>query len=548
MIGSRWLGLGLAALPLALAAVASWQSWRAEQDAAVAYVQLRASRLAAVVEIALGHALAAADVTAATISAGLERDDAATALEAGHNMARQLRDRMTAVGAITIVDPAAPPPPLAAAVAAHLSSAAPGDWTVGSAGDAGSEDRAAMVVSVTASGGDGRAAAVVAATVAPTLLDRAFGSLANDGDVRVLLRHASGAVFATHATAAPDNLDAVLRIARPVAGAPDRVAAAGEVALVASAPVADGAASVIVAQTVETAMQAWATQTATLVALSLAASAAIVVVWRRETAAARAALAAEARMRAAEAAAMQAERRTLIRGMAGGVAHHFNNLMTVVIGVGDMLADNPALPAAERTAGQDLVRVGLRGAQLSDALKLASASGYGRPRPVDLTEIARAAVARRSDAIGSERLSVVVEGPRSDAPAARALCDPRAVDAALDQILDNAVEAAQTVANGRVSVSAAAGGDGPRIVVEDNGPGMSDDVARRAREPFFTTKPTRVGGAAGLGLAIAEGLLAAADGALEIDSAPCAGARVTLRLPAADADAPASPAFLPDAA
>jgi signal transduction histidine kinase len=68
------------------------------------------------------------------------------------------------------------------------------------------------------------------------------------------------------------------------------------------------------------------------------------------------------------------------------------------------------------------------------------------------------------------------------------------------------------------------------LEVEDDGPGMSEDVRRRALEPFFTTK-----GEAGTGLGLAQvyGFMQQIGGSVVIDSTPGAGTAVRLYFPKA---------------
>jgi len=77
---------------------------------------------------------------------------------------------------------------------------------------------------------------------------------------------------------------------------------------------------------------------------------------------------------------------------------------------------------------------------------------------------------------------------------------------------------------------------GCRIVVADEGLGMSEEVVRRAAEPFFTTKP--VGEGMGLGLYLAQDLARRSGGLLAIDSEPGRGTQVSLLLPRRDRAAP----------
>lgn len=67
------------------------------------------------------------------------------------------------------------------------------------------------------------------------------------------------------------------------------------------------------------------------------------------------------------------------------------------------------------------------------------------------------------------------------------------------------------------------------VVVEDDGKGMSPEVAELAMAPFFSTKSTEIG--SGIGLSMAYGFARQSGGNLVIDSAEGAGARVTLLLP-----------------
>ena len=72
-------------------------------------------------------------------------------------------------------------------------------------------------------------------------------------------------------------------------------------------------------------------------------------------------------------------------------------------------------------------------------------------------------------------------------------------------------------------------GEEVRIVIRDTGVGMTEDVRRRATEPFFTTKSDGLG--SGLGLSMVQGFVEQSRGLLAIESTPKHGTAVTLRLP-----------------
>jgi CheY-like chemotaxis protein len=68
------------------------------------------------------------------------------------------------------------------------------------------------------------------------------------------------------------------------------------------------------------------------------------------------------------------------------------------------------------------------------------------------------------------------------------------------------------------------------LVITDTGVGMTEEVRKRALEPFFTTRPT----AAGLGLATTAGIVQGLGGHIELESEPRIGTTVHLYLPAAE--------------
>ncbi|MBE7454251.1 MAG: response regulator, partial [Kofleriaceae bacterium] len=130
----------------------------------------------------------------------------------------------------------------------------------------------------------------------------------------------------------------------------------------------------------------------------------------------------------------------------------------------------------------------------------------------------------------------LVTRPSPDAPSARVA--PGQLTQVLINLALNARDALETAialgqpARIRIEVAAAAEAR-VRIRVADTGAGMTDEVRRRAIEPFFTTKAP--GRGTGLGLSSVYALVTARDGALEIESQPGGGTTIELVVPAATA-------------
>lgn len=157
------------------------------------------------------------------------------------------------------------------------------------------------------------------------------------------------------------------------------------------------------------------------------------------------------------------------------------------------------------------------------------------PGPLDVAEVIREGVARARTRWAARR------GPpplvKVDlAPLPPILGVAEELAEALDRLLENAVEA-----TGGKAVSVRArwdGGSRVEILVEDRGQGMDDGVRSRAGEPFFSTKGA---GRLGLGLPVAQAIVARHRGVLEIDSAVGIGTTVRVTLPTlSGTDGPAS--------
>jgi len=239
----------------------------------------------------------------------------------------------------------------------------------------------------------------------------------------------------------------------------------------------------------------------------------------------------------------RAEKMEALGQLAGGVAHDFNNYLTVILGSAELLAESPP-PGLDRDALEDLRIAARRSADLTRQLMAFSRHRLNRPRLVDLR-----AVARRGQGLLRRLLpeNIEVEVRVGDEPVwVRA--DPAQIEQVLLNLAVNARDAMPE--GGRLLVEArVASVDAPRAAslpglgpgsygalrVVDTGRGMEAEVMRRAFEPLFTTKPG--GGGTGLGLATVEAIVRESDGAVEVHSSPGAGSAFCILLPTASAEA-----------
>jgi signal transduction histidine kinase len=229
----------------------------------------------------------------------------------------------------------------------------------------------------------------------------------------------------------------------------------------------------------------------------------------------------------------QAERLASLGQLAAGVAHEINNPLYSVSANVELLAGEnglycPGMSGDEmRSLLADLQSGIGRIAQIVKDLKEFSSGGAEKLQPCHVEEVIGDALR-----LASFKLGKAIEVRRScelDLPAVTV--NRRKLSQVLLNLLVNSAEAmddARTV-KPWVLVAAERVGDSIEIAVQDNGPGISAEVASRLFEPFVTSKP--IGKGTGLGLALSREYVVSFGGSLELQPTG-AGARFSILLPA----------------
>lgn len=239
--------------------------------------------------------------------------------------------------------------------------------------------------------------------------------------------------------------------------------------------------------------------------------------------------------------------------LTGGLAHDFNNILTVVIGNLDALLRARPRDEASAEYVQPALDAARRGADLVQGLL-----SFARRQPLQAQSVSVGALMHTVAGLVRRSLpeSLALQVEAGPAPLWTWI-DPTLLEQALINMVLNARdacagEAGSTGGAARILLRACAtridarvaaplqlsAGDCIRIDVQDNGCGMDAHTAAHLFEPFFTTK--RPGQGTGLGMAVVYGFIKQSGGAVDVQSTPGAGTTVSLWLPAAQP--PAEPA------
>jgi CheY-like chemotaxis protein len=226
--------------------------------------------------------------------------------------------------------------------------------------------------------------------------------------------------------------------------------------------------------------------------------------------------------------------------LTGGIAHDFNNILTVIIGMAEVLneelADDPTSVASVRM----IADAAQRGADLTRQLLAFSRQQPLQPREADLNVLVEDTAKLLRPTLGEQvEIQLALEDDSWSA-----LVDPSHLTTALLNLAFNARDAMPdggklTLETGNVYLDDAYAaqhadvrpGHYVMVAVSDTGSGIPEAIRDKVFEPFFTTKETGKG--TGLGLSMVYGFVKQSNGHIKIYSEEGHGTSIKLYLPRA---------------
>ena len=234
--------------------------------------------------------------------------------------------------------------------------------------------------------------------------------------------------------------------------------------------------------------------------------------------------------------------------LAGGVAHDFNNILTVILGMTDLAQRRPNVDDRLSHDLDEIRHAAKRAARLTSQLLAFSRRQVITPVPCDLDGLVTSSLQMLKPLLG-EDIELCVTCSEGESTI---LADPTQIEQVLINLAVNARDAMPQggqleietfpfhVSEDRARAARVQPGPYRCLQVRDHGSGIAPELLEHVFEPFFTTK--ELGRGTGLGLATTHGIVHQSGGFIDLTSKVGAGTTFRVYLPLIDASAPATPA------
>ena len=228
----------------------------------------------------------------------------------------------------------------------------------------------------------------------------------------------------------------------------------------------------------------------------------------------------------------QVSRLNALGELAAGMAHELNQPLTAVLAntqaAGRLLSDEPPDLVTARQAMAQAAQQARRASEVVDRLRRAvePADPAAPARPVVMQDVMHNVLYLLEPELAKRHVGPVLNAPTEPL---NVLAEPVAVEQILHNLLMNALQALEQVAQAerRLVLTLSASGDRAVVEVADTGPGIAPDHLPRVFEPFFSTREKGLG----LGLGLCESLAQGMGGQLTASHNAPRGAVFRLSLP-----------------
>lgn len=218
------------------------------------------------------------------------------------------------------------------------------------------------------------------------------------------------------------------------------------------------------------------------------------------------------------------ERLAFVGELTAGIAHELNEPLGRILGFAQLIRKGGPLNAQQEADMERILKASLYTREIIKKLMIFSRQMPQQITAVNLNETV-SNILYFMDAPYYSGDMKIIQKLHPDLPVIRA--DAVQMSQVLVNLLTNSIHAMPE--GGEIVISTGMKKGFVRLVVKDNGIGMTPEVKSKIFEPFFTTKP--VGQGTGLGLSVVEGIVTSHGGKINVSSTPGKGSQFEVLLP-----------------
>lgn len=222
-------------------------------------------------------------------------------------------------------------------------------------------------------------------------------------------------------------------------------------------------------------------------------------------------------------AARKLNRLTSMGQLTAMFAHDIKNPLHVILSTSELLGAQEGQPEGVKANAELIERNARRASKIVKTLLDFSRSGMCRLEPYSVETAAESAL----ELIDSSLKAAKIKVERKFARAPKVFLDPHYMHSVIYNLLNNAMQALDGAAEGRISVTTGWSESDKEVflTIADNGPGLEPAMMENLFQPFFTTKESGTG----LGLYLARQIMDEHGGRILVASSPEGGAMISLR-------------------
>lgn len=238
---------------------------------------------------------------------------------------------------------------------------------------------------------------------------------------------------------------------------------------------------------------------------------------------------------------LQAQKLESIGNLAGGIAHEFNNILSIIIGNNELIMEDLPEQSLSRESSEEIRLAGLRARDIVKHLLTFSRQDNSIKKPIEINSVVTESLKliRSTTPANIEIREKIAPEPLS------ILGDSTQINQILINLCSNAVDALP-ISGGRIDIElcpyhidrnnqnapsqTVPPGKYVKLVVRDNGSGMNENICKKIFEPYFTTK--EIGKGSGIGLSVVHGIVENHGGSIVCESTKDQGAIFAILIPA----------------